>query len=227
MKILMVADSHMDSEASQAIAAASKKVPFTFVGGDIGLRRDEDPEHVADYIRDTFKSERTFITPGNHDFWPVNLLHMYEAPSNIEVVVDRRVKIHDPASKKEYKVWFSPWSVQFANWNWMLDDMEADYFIPEDVDYIVTHGPAFTICDECPDGHNAGSLPLLDAINQTKAKCVFSGHIHGYSYEHHINYGREWYNISVLNEQYRFKWMLPIFDTETGDMEYWTEKDWN
>ena len=221
MKILIVADLHMDREASQAIATVSKDVDFTFVGGDIGLRRNEDPENIIRYMRDTFRSTHTIVTPGNHDFWPVNLLRLYGGPENISVVVDRPATMSYKGEK--FKAWFSPWSTQFADWNWMLDSTEDWYWIPEYVDAVVTHGPAYGICDTCPNGDHAGSRMLLDAIVARDVKYVFSGHIHGDDYAYVKAHGKEWFNISVLNERYRFKGKLPVFDTTTGTMEYWTE----
>lgn len=227
MKILMVSDLHMDKEASKAIEAASKKVPFTFVGGDIGLRRDEDPEHVVDYIVDTFQSKRTIITPGNHDFWPVNLLRLYDAyDGRISVVTDRPIRTEHEGD--DFTSWFSPWSKQFCNWNWMMDDDEDWHWISEYCNAVVTHGPAYGILDETPNGDHAGSQKLLNAIVDAESiYYVFSGHIHGNDYGHVKAYGIDWYNISVLNENYRFKGSLPVFDTFGGKIEYWTEKDWS
>lgn len=223
MKLLMVADLHMDRDVSNAIAEVSKKVDFTFCGGDIGLRRSEDPEHVLDYILDTFKSEHTVITPGNHDFWPVNLLRLYgEDNGSIRVAVDRPACVSYKG--EDFNAWFSPWSKQFSDWNWMLNDEEDWYFIPEYTDAVITHGPAYGICDECTNGDHAGSKKLLDVILATDSvKYIFSGHIHGNDYAHVKAHGKEWFNISVLNERYRFKGSLPVFDTLTGKMEYWTE----
>lgn len=226
MKILIVSDLHMDWDASDAIAAASQKVDFTFCGGDIGLRRNEDPENIVNYIYDTFKSEHTVLTPGNHDFWPVNLLRLYgSGDKGIRVAIDRPACVS--YKNEDFNVWFSPWSTQFADWNWMLNYDEEWYFIPEYTDAVITHGPAYGILDECPNGDHAGSQKLLDAIlDKDSIKYVFSGHIHGNDYAHVEAHGKHWYNISVLDERYRFKWKLPVFDTKTGTMEYWTEKEW-
>lgn len=226
MKILVVSDLHMDWDASQAIALASRKVPFTFCGGDIGARRNDDPEEIVDYMSRTFKSEHTLVTPGNHDFWPVNIVKLYAGPSRIRVVVDRAVHLYD--GDKSLLVWFSPWSKQFCDWNWMLDSDEDTYAIPEEVDMVVTHGPAYDICDRCPNGDNAGSHGLREAIERTCAKTVFSGHIHGSGFAKLVDdrNNRSWYNTSVLDEMYLFKGKLPVFDTKTGEMEYWGENEW-
>ena len=189
MKILVVSDLHMDKEAGAAIAAASSKIPITFVGGDIGLRRNEDPEKILRYMSETFKSTDTYLTPGNHDFWPVNLVKIYGGPTNIHVIVDQRVPIVDYVTNEMFKVWFSPWSTQFGDWNWMRGIMEDNYDIPEDIDLVVTHGPAYDLLDKCPNGDNAGSSGLLQAIYNTKAKAVFSGHIHGYDYSQVKSFG--------------------------------------
>lgn len=224
MKILIVSDLHMNREASHAISLASRKVPFTFVGGDIGARRTDETRDIVDYMSRTFKSEHTLLTPGNHDFWPVNSVKLYGGSPNIRVVVDRAVHLYD--GDTSLLVWFSPWSRQFCDWNWMLDSDEDTYAIPEEVDMIVTHGPAYDICDRCPNGDNAGSRGLKEAIEKTRAKYVFSGHIHGTGFAKNLSAERSWYNTSVLDEMYWFKGKLPVFDTKTGEMEYWEEKDW-
>lgn len=226
MKILIVADLHMDADASNAIAEASRKVDFVFCGGDIGLHRNEDPEKIADYICNTFPPEYALVTPGNHDFWPVNLLRLRGKETGIRIVVDRPVCVS--YKDEDFNAWFSPWSKQFSDWNWMLNDEEDWYFIPEYIDAVITHGPAYGICDECTNGDHAGSQKLLDAIlDKDSIKYVFSGHIHGNDYEHVTAHGKDWYNISVLDERYRFKGRLPVFDTKTGEMEYWTKNDWS
>ena len=221
MRFLVVSDLHLDKDASRAIAQASKEIPYTFVGGDIGLRRNERPENIVNYMWNTFHSTKTYLTPGNHDFWPVNIVKLYGGPPDVRVVVDQRVQIWEPEAKKLHTTWFSPWSTQFADWNWMRGPQEDDYDIPSDIRMVVTHGPVHGICDECPNGDHAGSYGLMGAIRDTNAKVIFSGHIHGNDYAHVDAFDRTWYNTSVLDERYRFKGKLPVFDTDTQVMEYW------
>jgi Icc-related predicted phosphoesterase len=77
--------------------------------------------------------------------------------------------------------------------------------IPEGIDILITHGPAWGILDDVEGNRNVhlGCELLADKIKQIKPKIHICGHIHsghGYYYDGHTHY----FNASVLNEQYLY-----------------------
>lgn len=50
--------------------------------------------------------------------------------------------------------------------------------IPDDVDVLITHGPAVGILDKIMDGSNVGCEELIKAIKRIKPKYHLCGHIH-------------------------------------------------
>jgi len=123
------------------------------------------------------------------------------------------------------KIWGSPWQPEFHNWAFNLPRgekiMEKWNLIPNDVDILVTHGPAFGKLDFVPyDGLNVGCEDLLIKIQEIKPKIHVSGHIHsgrGVVFSE----GTLYVNASVLNDRYEFR-NKPItidFDFETGEWD--------
>ena len=146
-------------------------------------------------------SRKVLATFGNHDF--VN--RCPESMNNIKV--DELVEFNG------LKIWFSPWSNQFGIWAWMAPplDLEQVYSkIPEGLDILVSHGPAYGfgdkvgeryIYDDQMDPH-VGSKELLAVIERMKPKVLICGHIHsGWGiYQHGPT---TIYNVALLNEDYQ------------------------
>ena len=85
-----------------------------------------------------------------------------------------------------YKIWGSPYSNIFGNWEFMEDDLDLEYIweqIPADTDIVVTHGPAYGIADKVlnADSRNphVGSQSLRLRLQKLKKlKLHITGHIH-------------------------------------------------
>jgi Icc-related predicted phosphoesterase len=77
--------------------------------------------------------------------------------------------------------------------------------IPEGIDILITHGPAWGILDDVEGNRNVhlGCELLAEKIKQIKPKIHICGHIHtghGHYFDGHTHY----FNASVLNEQYLY-----------------------
>ncbi len=78
---------------------------------------------------------------------------------------------------------YTPWFLDWA-FNTPKGDYEEKVLgrmfneIPENIDILLTHGPAYGICDRTCRGDNVGSKELLKAIDRVKPKLVVCGHIH-------------------------------------------------
>jgi len=105
------------------------------------------------------------------------------------------------------KIWGSPWQPEFCNWafnlprnGWQL--AEKWNFIPENIDILITHGPAFGNLDKVIGRKdNLGCELLTERLKIVKPKIHIYGHIHsgyGYKFDGYTHY----INASVLNEEY-------------------------
>ena len=88
---------------------------------------------------------------------------------------------------KLIKVYGSPWQPEFHNWAFNLPrngkELEEKWNnIPDDVDILVTHGPAFGYLDKVIGQYeNLGCELLAKRIKQIKPKIHVCGHIHSVS----------------------------------------------
>ena len=116
---------------------------------------------------------------------------------------------HDP-NVQTVKIWGSPWQPEFYNWAFNLprnsEELKAVWdMIPEDVDILITHGPAWGFLDDVEGNRNVhlGCELLAERIKQIKPKIHICGHIHtgyGHYYDGHTHY----FNAAVLNERYNY-----------------------
>ena len=170
---------------------------------------------------------KVFIA-GNHDFGfqdePEKIKGLLTGYKTIDYLQDDWMEVGEDVEKL-VKIWGSPWQPEFHNWAFNLPRgekiMEKWNLIPNDVDILVTHGPAHGKLDFVPyDGLNVGCEDLLQKIQEIKPKIHVSGHIHsgrGVVFSE----GTLYVNASVLNDRYEFR-NKPItieFDFETGEWD--------
>jgi Icc-related predicted phosphoesterase len=132
---------------------------------------------------------------------------------------------HDP-NVKTARIYGSPWQPEFYNWAFNLprngEDLREKWFwIPNDTDILITHGPAFGHCDEAPYGGHVGCELLRERIDELKPKIHVFGHIHaGYGYKFHN--GTHFFNASVLGERYNYdnKPMTVDWDPITNELNF-------
>ncbi len=115
---------------------------------------------------------------------------------------------HDP-NVKTAKIFGSPWQPEFYNWAFNLprngEDLREKWFwIPNDTDILVTHGPPWGHCDVTPYGNlNVGCELLRVRVDELKPKIHVFGHVHsGYGYKFHE--GTHFINAAVLSERYQY-----------------------
>lgn len=85
-----------------------------------------------------------------------------------------------------YKIWGSPYSNTFGQWEFMHDDKDLAKIwrkIPTDTDIVVTHGPAYGNADRVEDVYgrdpHVGSVSLSNKLAKLrKLKLHVTGHIH-------------------------------------------------
>lgn len=155
------------------------------VAGDL-TARDTMKEHLA--IWDWLACQcykKVVVVSGNHD-------NFLQSDLGLELVskwAPHMTYLCDSATSFEgLKIWGSPWTCIFPgiNQKCMAFTLENDQelakkweLIPNDVDILVTHGPAYLILDETERGNPVGSHSLLDEMaNRIKPKIYVFGHIH-------------------------------------------------
>ena len=157
---------------------------------------------------------------GNHDFG------FQDEPETIKGLLTGYKTIDQDGDEPELKIWGSPWQPEFHNWAFNLPRGEKIKekwdLIPDDVDILITHGPAFGKLDYVPyDGLNVGCEELLKRIEEVKPKIHLSGHIHsGWGYV--FNGETHFFNAAILNDRYEFR-NKPItieWDSETNGIEF-------
>ena len=166
---------------------------------------------------------------GNHDFGfqdePETIKGLLTGYKTIDYLQDEYLGIQD-GDEPELKIWGSPWQPEFHNWAFNLPRGEKIKekwdLIPDDVDILITHGPAFGKLDYVPyDGLNVGCEELLKRIEEVKPKIHLSGHIHsGWGYV--FNGETHFLNAAILNDRYEFR-NKPItieWDSETNGIEF-------
>lgn len=113
------------------------------------------------------------------------------------------------------KIWCSAITPWFYNWAWNRfrgENIKQHWDkIPNGVDIVATHGPAYGLLDgvERYNGQlceyeieHVGCKDLLDKLIEVKPKIHLSGHIHG-GHGHQPHMGIDFYNASICDEQYR------------------------
>lgn len=194
------------------------------IAGDIcPVRESHHPVHQRHWLERTFypwceslvssgPARHVVFTPGNHDF-VFEAGQSPEAPQGVTCLIDRAAEIQG------VKFYGTPWSVRFGRWAFMADDAElvAKYKgIPEGLDVLISHGPAYGLCDTVlspawpgSPGQPLGSRALRTAIERVKPRRVLCGHIHTGSHDPVFaipwacsKQGVEVVNVSLLDESY-------------------------
>ena len=107
-----------------------------------------------------------------------------------------------------FKFWGSPIQPEFFDWAFNRErgkDIRQHWdMIPDDIDVLLTHGPAFGILDWCAHGARVGCEDLLEVIEKIKPKIHAFGHIHE-SYGMREIGNTVFVNACNLDERYKFK----------------------
>ena len=149
----------------------------------------------------TLPHPHKIIIAGNHDF-------AFEySPEETQAVITNAIYLQDQEVTIEgVRIYGSPWQPRFHDWAFNLDRgaaiREKWDLIPEGLDILVTHGPAFGQGDIVNDGGHAGCEDLFLAIKRTQPKFHVFGHIHG-GYGIFESEKTTFINASSCDEDYR------------------------
>ena len=173
-----------------------------------------------DWFSNTDFKHKIFIA-GNHDFGfeqQTDIDQEYK-DKGVIYLFDKDVTIDG------IKFYGSPWQPEFHDWAFNLprgEELAAKWEkIPDDVDILITHGPAYGILDYAPIGGHVGCEELYRKIVEVKPKIHVCGHIHD-GYGQKTMGGIEFLNASVLDDRYEHahKPIVVEYDTETKEITY-------
>jgi 3',5'-cyclic AMP phosphodiesterase CpdA len=212
-------------------------------GGDIILHAGDISsmgyEHeITEFAKwyDGLDYKHKIFIAGNHDWGFQNNVDkvnkILDTYKTIKYVQDEMVTIQEE-DKPEIKIWGSPCQPEFYNWafnlpigGWELEQKWND--IPEDVDILITHGPAWGFLDDVEGrrGIHLGCELLTKRIKKIKPKIHICGHIHT-GYGHYFDGDTHYFNASMLNESYLYNhnpWQIE-WDPETNKLEFVNNAD--
>ena len=117
------------------------------------------------------------VVPGNHEFY------LEADPLRRGLITYAITLVNETVEVMGLKIWGSP-VTPLANTAFGLpsprDRARLYATIPEDVDIIISHGPAYGILDSPPgSSYHNGCPELLKAVTRLKPKAVICGHVHG------------------------------------------------
>ena len=162
------------------------------------------------------------LTWGNHDWCGEACDFSADEPPNgrttaLQIVIDQTTDVS--VGDRQITLWASPWSNQFGYWAFMRrPEALAEVYraIPEGIDILVSHQPAFGYGDEVPDfetgqASHQGSRELLAAIDRVKPRVLICGHIHE-GHGQFVHNGTRIFNVSVVDEHYQLVHAATIVD---------------
>jgi 3',5'-cyclic AMP phosphodiesterase CpdA len=162
------------------------------------------------------------LTWGNHDWCGETCDFSADAPqrassTTLQILSDEATTVS--VRGQTITLWASPWSNQFGYWSFMRrPEALAEVYraIPEGIDVLVSHQPAFGYGDEVPDFRTGqishqGSRELLACVDRVKPKVLICGHIHEGHGEFAHNDTRI-FNVSVVDEHYQLVHAATVLD---------------
>lgn len=194
MKIVFISDTHREEN--------KVKIPECDIlihAGDFDIRDLEDLERLNGWFYNQ-PAKRIVWIGGNHDFYLEKI-----SKESIQVIVNSAIYLENSSVIIEgLKIWGTPYSVQYENWAYMLNDnalREIWKMIPDDTDIVISHSPPHGILDLTDGGCNAGSLSLLNRIKEIKPKLHVFAHIHE-GYGKYTDYVTDFINASQMSSTY-------------------------
>ena len=155
--------------------------------GDVSMRGsiEEIRSFLHWYDRTPYKVK--IFCAGNHDWLfqknPTLARSLVDETESVVYLQDELVEVEG------LKIWGSPYQSWYGNYafNFPRNDPGQNYkqarriwgMIPNEIDILVTHGPAYGILDKTFDGRKTGCPVLYEAVMKyVRPKLFIFGHIH-------------------------------------------------
>jgi predicted phosphodiesterase len=208
-KILIQSDTHGKHDLAENLPEADIYIhcgDFMNTG-----RRWEEITSFNEYLsRVPVPPRRRFISFGNHDI-VFDYTHPYfthELSNHAKTLITKGICVqNEVVEERGVKFYFSPFTPEFCDWGFNMNSgqlRENWAKIPDDTEFLVTHGPPYGILDTAKKGgEHLGDRELLARVKQlNKLKYHAFGHIHGGRGIAPSIWGPTFVNASCLTERY-------------------------
>lgn len=212
-----------------------KQITDDIIGGDMIIHAGDissigNIEEIRNFLKwyDSLQYSHKIFIAGNHDYGfethirDDSVMKLLDEFPNITYLMDSGIEIEG------MKIYGSPWQPRFFDWAFNVDRNSEELnskweMIPDDIDILITHGPASGFVDRVKFRHEHLGCELLVKHIKDRVKPIL--HVCG-----HIHTGRGviesdgtvFVNASVLNERYNYEYK-PInltIDTETKEITF-------
>ena len=211
MKLTIISDTH---NKHKHITGDLPGGDVLICAGDISsMGYEHEIREFASWYNKLDNYDHKVFIAGNHDWgFENNVEKVKEIVGLYDTITYLQDQLHTIQDENgtEVKIWGSPWQPEFYNWAFNLprngEELKAVWdMIPEDVDILITHGPAWGILDDVEGrrGQHLGCELLVERIKQIKPKIHICGHIHT-GYGHYYDGNTHYFNAAVLNERYLY-----------------------
>jgi Icc-related predicted phosphoesterase len=157
-------------------------------------------------------AKHKIFVAGNHDLL-LEKLH----PDFIQTILPSCYYLQNKTIEIEgLKIYGSPYSPIFMNWAFMKQENELKQIydtIPNDADIIISHTMPYSILDQVlPRMESVGSVSLRNRIQKVMPQIFIGGHLHAQGGENYTDYITDYYNVSVLNDNYKLVNPLTVIE---------------
>lgn len=203
MKIIAISDTHSRHQELELPEA-----DIILHAGDISYFAKKGVQEIADFIKwfASQKAKYKVFIAGNHDLFLEKEESFFRGilPEGVYYLNDESITIEG------IKIWGSPITPWFHEWafnRYRGPDIKKHWDkIPDDVDILLTHGPAMGILDSAGND-SVGCADLFQAIYRTKPSIHIFGHIHRNSQTSMEINGKtiQFYNAALVDSTYKIK----------------------
>jgi Icc-related predicted phosphoesterase len=164
--------------------------------GDIEARNKASLVNFLGWFDEQPYTHKIFVA-GNHDGW------MEQHPGKTKYITNKYNSIYlqdEYVTINDIKIWGSPWALEFGGWAFMKTEQKMDEYvnkIPNDIDILISHGPAYGILDKETYGELCGSVNL----HKPSPKYFVCGHIHEQGGRTKTIEETQYINASVVNRE--------------------------
>lgn len=183
--------------------------------GDITFFSKKGPQEVVDFLAwfHVQPAKYKIFCAGNHDLDLEKNEALFRSimPPDVIYLNDELVEIEG------IKIWGSPITPWFHDWAFNryrgIPIKKHWSKIPEGIDILLTHGPAYGYLD-LVGTQSVGCVDLLEVVKKIKPSIHIFGHIHRHSHKSVELEGKkiDFYNAAVVNSKYEIIHKPHVFD---------------